>query len=159
MQELYGHTLGGLVKGGIRLSYSKNPLGVRSNGLASGNPSPMPFQQASMGGGGGLEGLSSSPYTSSPFANTPGSVASSGQFDPFDPHRRPPDPIYGESSYASQGTGGLARSPPALSPLSQPSLASAASFNFPAAPDTQTSPAASSAGLYGGSFSPFGFDP
>ncbi|PRQ77069.1 hypothetical protein AAT19DRAFT_12487, partial [Rhodotorula toruloides] len=31
MQELYGHTLGGLVKGGIRLSYSKNPLGVRSN--------------------------------------------------------------------------------------------------------------------------------
>lgn len=26
MQDLYGHTLGGLVKGGIRLSFSKNPL-------------------------------------------------------------------------------------------------------------------------------------
>lgn len=26
LHELYGHTLGGLVKGGIRLSYSKNPL-------------------------------------------------------------------------------------------------------------------------------------
>lgn len=32
MQELYGHTLGGLVKSGIRLSYSKNPLGVRPGG-------------------------------------------------------------------------------------------------------------------------------
>lgn len=30
MSELYGHTLNGLVKGGIRLSYSKNPLGVRT---------------------------------------------------------------------------------------------------------------------------------
>ncbi|GAA5867923.1 hypothetical protein JCM3774_004724 [Rhodotorula dairenensis] len=162
MQELYGHTLGGLVKGGIRLSYSKNPLGVRSNGLASGHPSPMPFQQASMsGGGGGLEGLSSSPYANSPFAHTPGPVASSGQFDPFDPHRRPPDPIYGENSYSNpnQGTAGLARSPPALSPLSQPSLASASSYNFPAAPGSQTSPGAHSANLYGGNFSPFGFDP
>ena len=26
LSDLYGHTLGGLVKGGIRLSYSKNPL-------------------------------------------------------------------------------------------------------------------------------------
>ncbi|KAK4055144.1 hypothetical protein OIV83_000424 [Microbotryomycetes sp. JL201] len=54
LQEMYGNTLGGLVKGGIRLSYSKNPLGVRStasgqNGLASpasqpgfGPSSPMP---------------------------------------------------------------------------------------------------------------------
>ncbi|KAM0793545.1 hypothetical protein ACM66B_000982 [Microbotryomycetes sp. NB124-2] len=54
LQEMYGNTLGGLVKGGIRLSYSKNPLGVRSatggqNGLSSpasqpgfGPPSPMP---------------------------------------------------------------------------------------------------------------------
>ena len=30
LNELYGHTLNGLVKGGIRLSYSKNPLGVRT---------------------------------------------------------------------------------------------------------------------------------
>lgn len=42
MNEMYGYTLGGLVKGGIRLSYSKNPLGVRSNGLPSGNPPPLP---------------------------------------------------------------------------------------------------------------------
>ncbi|RXK37390.1 hypothetical protein M231_05377 [Tremella mesenterica] len=31
IQELYGHTLGGLVKGGIRLSYSKNSLGQRGS--------------------------------------------------------------------------------------------------------------------------------
>ncbi|EJD53629.1 hypothetical protein AURDEDRAFT_110433 [Auricularia subglabra TFB-10046 SS5] len=30
MQDLYGDTLNGLVKNGIRLSYSKNPLGVRT---------------------------------------------------------------------------------------------------------------------------------
>lgn len=30
LNELYGHQLSGLVKGGIRLSYSKNPLGVRT---------------------------------------------------------------------------------------------------------------------------------
>nr|XP_018266045.1 uncharacterized protein I303_00014 [Kwoniella dejecticola CBS 10117]OBR88203.1 hypothetical protein I303_00014 [Kwoniella dejecticola CBS 10117] len=31
IKELYGHNLGGLVKGGIRLSYSKNSLGQRGN--------------------------------------------------------------------------------------------------------------------------------
>lgn len=158
MQELYGHTLGGLVKGGIRLSYSKNPLGVRSNGIASGNPSPMPLQHASM------DGQQSSPYLSSPYATTPGTTAAAaaGQFDPFDPHRRPPDPIYGETSYSSPGGAalGLARSPPTLSPLSQqPNVAS--SYNtFPTAPPgSQASPAPSSASLYGGNFSPFSFDP
>ncbi|GAA5850429.1 hypothetical protein JCM5353_002718, partial [Sporobolomyces roseus] len=46
MNEMYGYILGGLVKGGIRLSYSKNPLGVRSNGLPSGNPPPLAFVTA-----------------------------------------------------------------------------------------------------------------
>jgi hypothetical protein len=39
MNELYGNTLGGLVKNGIRLSYSKNPLGVRAQ------PPPLPMVQ------------------------------------------------------------------------------------------------------------------
>lgn len=43
---MYGHTLNGLIKNGIRLSYSKNPLGVRSpsmsNGSGVGNLSSMP---------------------------------------------------------------------------------------------------------------------
>ncbi|TFY56765.1 hypothetical protein EVJ58_g7438 [Rhodofomes roseus] len=48
LQELYGNTLGGLVKGGgIRLSYSKNPLGVRTPTSAGGpNGSSMQHQQS-----------------------------------------------------------------------------------------------------------------
>ncbi|TFK55366.1 hypothetical protein OE88DRAFT_1641301 [Heliocybe sulcata] len=38
LSELYGHALGGLVKGGgIRLSYSKNPLGVRTSAIMNGS--------------------------------------------------------------------------------------------------------------------------
>ncbi|KAI3601404.1 rna binding protein [Moniliophthora roreri] len=50
MTELSGHTLNGLVKGqGIRLSYSRNPLGVRTptSGTA---PGPMLQQQQAQGG-------------------------------------------------------------------------------------------------------------
>ncbi|WVW81152.1 hypothetical protein I302_103143 [Kwoniella bestiolae CBS 10118] len=35
IKDLYGHNLGGLVKGGIRLSYSKNSLGQRGNAYPS----------------------------------------------------------------------------------------------------------------------------
>lgn len=42
LNEIYGHTLGGLVKGGIRLAYSKNPLGVRGSG-SNGPESPTPL--------------------------------------------------------------------------------------------------------------------
>ncbi|KZT42966.1 hypothetical protein SISSUDRAFT_798797 [Sistotremastrum suecicum HHB10207 ss-3] len=39
LNDLYGNQLNGLVKSGIRLSYSKNPLGVRpSNGSNAGQP-------------------------------------------------------------------------------------------------------------------------
>jgi hypothetical protein len=34
---MYGHTLNGLIKNGIRLSYSKNPLGVRSPSMSNGS--------------------------------------------------------------------------------------------------------------------------
>lgn len=65
--ELSGNTLGGLVKNGIRLSYSKNPLGVRgSTHVANGsqhhqlqsfshtfsNPHSASFQQQHSGGDG-----------------------------------------------------------------------------------------------------------
>lgn len=42
LNEVYGHTLGGLVKAGIRLAYSKNPLGVRTS-TSSGPGSPTPL--------------------------------------------------------------------------------------------------------------------
>jgi hypothetical protein len=46
LNELYGNTLGGLIKGGgIRLSYSKNPLGVRTPTSASGGGATLQQQQ------------------------------------------------------------------------------------------------------------------
>ncbi|KJZ75741.1 hypothetical protein HIM_04898 [Hirsutella minnesotensis 3608] len=50
LHELYGHPLHNSVKGGIRLSFSKNPLGVRS-GQAPG--------QGSSGSAGGVSGIMS----------------------------------------------------------------------------------------------------
>lgn len=48
---MYGNTLNGLVKGGIRLSFSKNPLGVRTPSLSSpvGAPPPSTFSAALAG--------------------------------------------------------------------------------------------------------------
>jgi hypothetical protein len=43
LNELYGSTLGGLVKGGgIRISYSKNPLGVRTPTNPASSTTPQP---------------------------------------------------------------------------------------------------------------------
>ncbi|KAG6845420.1 hypothetical protein H0H87_009327 [Tephrocybe sp. NHM501043] len=47
LNELYGDTLKGLVKGGIRLSYSKNPLGVRTP-TSAGSTGPSLQQQQQM---------------------------------------------------------------------------------------------------------------
>jgi RNA recognition motif-containing protein len=45
LNELYGHNLNGLVKGGgIRLSYSKNPLGVRTTPTTATNCAPQSQQ-------------------------------------------------------------------------------------------------------------------
>jgi len=46
LNDLYGNTLGGLIKGGgIRLSYSKNPLGVRTPTSAGSNGPSLQQQQ------------------------------------------------------------------------------------------------------------------
>lgn len=50
LNDLYGHTLNGLVKGGgIRLSYSKNPLGVRTPTSATSNGPSLQQQQNHFG--------------------------------------------------------------------------------------------------------------
>ncbi|KAI9832175.1 MAG: hypothetical protein M1819_004526 [Sarea resinae] len=59
LNELYGHPLHNSVKGGIRLSFSKNPLGVRSGQTSSiGPPTPM----SPPGSIPGLSGMSSLPF-------------------------------------------------------------------------------------------------
>ncbi|KAI9711538.1 MAG: cell cycle RNA binding protein whi3 [Bogoriella megaspora] len=53
LNELYGHPLHNSVKGGIRLSFSKNPLGVRTGQASNMNPvSPLSPRGGGMGGGG-----------------------------------------------------------------------------------------------------------
>lgn len=51
LHELYGHPLHNSIKGGIRLSFSKNPLGVRSGqGMASPGPQNLPGVMQGMNG-------------------------------------------------------------------------------------------------------------
>ncbi|KAG0650542.1 Cell wall integrity scw1 [Hyphodiscus hymeniophilus] len=51
LHELYGHPLHNSIKGGIRLSFSKNPLGVRSGqGMSSPGPSNLPGVMQGMNG-------------------------------------------------------------------------------------------------------------
>lgn len=58
LNELYGHPLHNSVKGGIRLSFSKNPLGVRSgqtNGFAGPGANPAMNPHAMAPGYGGMQ--------------------------------------------------------------------------------------------------------
>jgi hypothetical protein len=51
LHELYGHPLHNSIKGGIRLSFSKNPLGVRSGqGMTPPGPSSLPGVMQGMNG-------------------------------------------------------------------------------------------------------------
>ena len=62
LNELYGHPLHNSVKGGIRLSFSKNPLGVRT-GQPGGMGPPAPMSpQGTMGGMNGMGNMQ--PFTS-----------------------------------------------------------------------------------------------
>ncbi|MCJ1474061.1 cell cycle RNA binding protein whi3 [Lambiella insularis] len=58
LNELYGHPLHNSVKGGIRLSFSKNPLGVRTGQPGGmGPPTPMSPQGPMSGGLSGFGGM------------------------------------------------------------------------------------------------------
>ncbi|KIW04680.1 uncharacterized protein PV09_04416 [Verruconis gallopava] len=64
LHELYGHPLHNSVKGGIRLSFSKNPLGVRSGQQTSG------LQASSMGPPPGMQGMNGGPIGAPPGFST-----------------------------------------------------------------------------------------
>lgn len=89
LNELYGHPLHNSIKGGIRLSFSKNPLGVRSgqaNGMAQ-NPAMNPHAMApgfGMNPGAGFSSVSGPP---------PGLGAPPGLMNPA--QYRPPPPNTG----------------------------------------------------------------
>ncbi|KAI5362008.1 Putative RNA recognition motif domain, nucleotide-binding alpha-beta plait domain superfamily [Septoria linicola] len=81
LNEYYGHPLHNSVKGGIRLSFSKNPLGVRSaqpNGMgptAAMSPQAMTPSFAAMANGGSFSGVSGPPPG---LGSPPGLGASNG---------------------------------------------------------------------------------
>ncbi|KPV78144.1 uncharacterized protein RHOBADRAFT_50652 [Rhodotorula graminis WP1] len=163
MQELYGHTLGGLVKGGIRLSYSKNPLGVRSNGQPALPPPELidqrpphyvlaAHQQHSSPAGlvFGQGAYGSSPYVSSSSAFSSDAVLVVGG----DPHRRPPDPIYGETAYPRSSSYSAA-SPGDYGGGGGGGIGRARSNTFASAGSAAP---ASPSSAYGGAFSPFSVD-
>ncbi|KAI9802572.1 MAG: cell cycle RNA binding protein whi3 [Piccolia ochrophora] len=66
LNELYGHPLHNSVKGGIRLSFSKNPLGVRTgqSGNAPGLTNPTSPHSALHGMNGSMGPLSGQPFLS-----------------------------------------------------------------------------------------------
>lgn len=93
LTELYGHPLHNSVKGGIRLSFSKNPLGVRTGQAGSmGPPTPLSPQGPvpGMNGAGGIPtfstasgpppGLSAPPGLSSPVGMASGSFNGNGGY-------------------------------------------------------------------------------
>ncbi|KAL8826148.1 MAG: hypothetical protein Q9170_007516 [Blastenia crenularia] len=79
LNELYGHLLHNSVKGGIRLSFSKNPLGVRTGQPGSmGPPTPLSPQ----GPMPGMNGLGSMPTFSTASGPPPGLTAPPGLGSP-----------------------------------------------------------------------------
>ncbi|KAG9237690.1 hypothetical protein BJ875DRAFT_369499 [Amylocarpus encephaloides] len=90
LHELYGHPLHNSIKGGIRLSFSKNPLGVRSGqGMISPGPPAVPGAMQGMGGGMIGQGSSFSaasgppPGLSAPPGLAPGRMAYSNNVNPM----------------------------------------------------------------------------
>lgn len=113
LNELYGNTLGGIVKnGGIRLSYSKNPLGVRTPTSAGTSASSLQQQQGSAHSG-----------VTSPFP--PESYQTRHPFDV--------DTSIGMRRDSSTGAYGYSRSPPPPRFFSPPP-----SVNFVVAPTSST---------------------
>lgn len=107
LHELYGHPLHNSIKGGIRLSFSKNPLGVRS-GQGPGIPGPA----ASNGGMPGMSGIMngvSGPAFSSAAGPPPGLSAPPGlgpsrvQYSAVQNPMTNGNGIYGGATFAASG--------------------------------------------------------
>ncbi|KAI9929939.1 hypothetical protein ASPWEDRAFT_167604 [Aspergillus wentii DTO 134E9] len=83
LNELYGYKLSNSVKTGIRLSFSKNPLGVRSGQPGSMNPSAPLTPTGSVPGGSNLSGVHNSHMFSTVSGPPPGLSAPPGLVMPL----------------------------------------------------------------------------
>lgn len=103
LHELYGHPLHNSIKGGIRLSFSKNPLGVRSGqGMAS--PGPSAVQGVMQGMNGVMLGQNSSFSTAS--GPPPGLSAPPGLGPSRMAYANNVNPMNGAGSYTAAPFGG-----------------------------------------------------
>lgn len=174
MRELYGNTLNGLVKGGIRLSYSKNSLGQRGNshqqGMSSsmfggiahtvalaGMSSPPANQMAPGSQGGGNYGLSQ-PVPIGPPSNQNQDPrrASDGPSSSLSPTAQPFNAPLPPTSPRSQRFYGNERQPSSGAPGSNPGSAQSQPSNLntgqdPASAFNSYTPTATTPG---GQFSP-----
>ena len=78
LNDLYGHPLHNSVKGGIRLSFSKNPLGVRTGQPGGMPPTPMSPQGPMSGMGGGMQSFSTANGPPPGLSAPPGLSTSNG---------------------------------------------------------------------------------
>jgi hypothetical protein len=132
LNELYGHPLHNSVKGGIRLSFSKNPLGVRSGQQnSSGLQTPMsphPGMQGMGGSVGAPPGFTTAtgppPGLAAPPGLAGGHMGMNG------------GPMNGGSGFGVYSTGGFGAAgngyaPPIRQPLTNGMGATMAGGNFP----------------------------
>ncbi|KAL8788153.1 MAG: hypothetical protein Q9195_007461 [Heterodermia aff. obscurata] len=134
LNELYGHPLHNSVKGGIRLSFSKNPLGVRTGQPGGmGPPTPMSPQgpMPGMNGVGNMQSFSTANgpppgLTAPPGLQSPGLLSGVGS------------PIQGNIMSSGFGVGGFGMSAfgmPMKSPTSSGMVGSQSSqWNAPSGP-------------------------
>ena len=102
LHDLYGYSLHNSVKGGIRLSFSKNPLGVRSGQPGSSNPSLPVNPQTSMTNPGNLANQVFGPVNPPPgLAAPPGLGMPMTSLAPGTPsYNHPMSPLAGPMGYS-----------------------------------------------------------
>lgn len=108
LHELYGHPLHNSIKGGIRLSFSKNPLGVRS-GQGMTSPGPQALPGAMQGLNGAMQGGQGAPFSTAS-GPPPGLSAPPGLGNSRMNYANNMAPMnaggqYGAASYGANGNG------------------------------------------------------
>jgi len=134
LNELYGHPLHNSVKGGIRLSFSKNPLGVRTGQPGSMAPPTPMTPQGPMLGFAGIGGSASQPFATASgpppgLAAPPGLGTSTGTNNSG---MSVGSPTNGGMLGGPHGNGNLGTTSSGISSMKSPSMAGGLIFGEPA---------------------------
>ncbi|KAF1941871.1 RNA binding protein-like protein [Clathrospora elynae] len=132
LNELYGYMLHNSVKGGIRLSFSKNPLGVRSGQGASMSLQSAITPTTPLSAFGHNNSLGAPPGFSTATGPPPGLSAPPGLATPVHTKGNGHGHGHGGSGFGMYSNGGFGMGPPhdMAGPLRQPLASSGASNSF-----------------------------